>query len=643
MPLRDPQFSALHFQHTQRPSSPPHFSPTRRSILGAALGGAATLAIGDFARPASASALAVAPKPVWSVQTVAIIGADAIANCGNDVLRSDAKALGFRTGNVFVDAVAGRTLGGRDKTGRSMADILAGAIENFGGDPDVWIIDVATSGSDADIAQQVTDALDAMADNTDRKICWLNQAERGELDLSRQRFNAIAAPLVSARRQAWFQDLNDYLNTHDVTRIWDNGGTQLLSYGYALLRRFIQFMILPATTGQDTGWTKDQLVDVPPRPGSSVFDPESGWTWQTTRYEDLYRAGDTFQQTLERCSGGRVVTLPPGEFLLDDFSNGNHDAVRLGSGGATGCVGLAGSGRDTVIRLGGPEGRYTDSNTGNLLAVDLLGGAPAYFGNFQLQGVPMTASSNTGIFLANSHGSVCEWLYLNGASKGFANYPPGETFGLDIYRSDHVIVRDSEVDGRDASTRQRIAASPIGWDGSWSRYSQDATLRRTYVHHSLASMTTFWLTNGVTIDNFHSYSCGSGSGRLSGSQINLEEVTGPVRINYPRLYTHGQYYAQNQWSGDPTATTNSQFAFAQACTTSDQKDVVCVEPRFDLNINGLMATAAYGDYTATSGATQKIVTPPTVIKDGVRLSPHAHNTRGWQSAATVTNDFTWVR
>ena len=247
-------------------------------------------------------------------------------------------------------------------------------------------------------------------------------------------------------------------------------------------------------------------------------------------------------------SGGHP---PPGEFLLGDFTNGYHDAIRLGSGGATGCAGIAGSGRDTVIRLGGAASRYTDSNSGNLLSIDRLGAGPAYFGNFQLRGVPISAQGNTGIFVANSPGSVLEWLYLNGASKGYANYPPGETFGINVFHSDGVVVRDTEIDGRDPQTGQRICASPIGWNGSWSQYAQNATVQRTYVHHALAGMCAFWLTNNVTLDSFHSYSCGSGTGKLSGSQINLEEVTGRVRINYPRLYTHGAYYRQSQWTADP--------------------------------------------------------------------------------------------
>jgi len=168
-------------------------------------------------------------------------------------------------------------------------------------------------------------------------------------------------------------------------------------------------------------------------------------------------------------------------------------------------------------------------------------------------------------------------------------------------------------------------------------------VERTYTHHSVAGMTTFWLTNNVTLTNFHSFSCGSGSGKLSGSQVNLEEVTGRVRMAYPRLYTHGRYYRQTQWSADPSATDNTDFAFAQASTASDQRDCVVTEPRFDLGVNGLLTTSSYAGYTSSAGVQNKIVTPPTVIKNGVQLVGHPHNQSGWQSSATVDKDFTWVR
>ena len=609
-------------------------------MIGAGLGLSAAALLQDVARPSVAQAATAA---VWSVRTVAIIGADEILACGRDNLIADAKSLGFAAADVYVDAVAGRTLAGRDRTGRSVADVLSAACGYFGGEPDVWVIHLGTSGSDADMTAQVTAALAGMANDTDRKICWLSQLRSSLLGTTALRFNAVAAPLVNAMRNSWYQDLDGFLFGHLDSSPWAPVDQTLTASGLSLIRRFIRYSVLPATTGADGGWTTSRLLNTPGRPGPSIQDPASGYTWTTVRYEDLYRSGDSFQQALNRCSGGQVVTLPEGEFLLDDFSNGYHDAVRIGSSGASGCRGIAGSGRGTVIRLRGSAGQYTDANSGNLIGIDLRGAGPAYLGNFQLRGVDMAAAGSSGIFLANSPGSVLEWLYLNGASKGYANYPPGETFGINVYLSDRVVIRDTEVDGRDPVTRQRRGASPIGWNGSWSRYAQDARVQRTYTHHSIAGMTTFWLTNNVTLDNFHSFSCGSGSGRLSGSQVNLEEVTGRVRMAYPRLYTHGRYYRQTQWSADPTATDNTDFAFAQACTTSDQRDVVVTEPRFDLGVNGLLTTSSYAGYTSSSGALNKVSTPPTIVKNGVQLTAHAHNTSGWQQAATVDTDFTWVR
>lgn len=610
----------------------------RRSVLGGAAAVSAGLALGHVR---AASPAAAAATTLWSVQTVAVIGADAVVAGGVEALRSSIVSRGFLSANVYIDAVRGRLLGRRDPTGRSVADSIAAARDYFGGDPDIWIIDLYSPDVDSTIAAQVRDALVGVAKNGDRAVIWIGQSQSGALTSSQVRFNAVAAPIVRALNRGAYADLDAYLKGQTGV-LWSGPGV-MSAYGYTRRIKFFWHTVGAATVRADGGWTKARLLNTPARPSGSVVDPASGRRWEVVRYEDLYRSGDTLQATLNRCTGGRVVSFPAGVFEFSGFSQGWYDGIRIGSGGATGCRGIVGSGRNTIFQMKANTGVMPNDTYRQLMCVDLLGQGAAYLGNFQLRGTEQPLTRWGGISIHNSPGTVLEWLYCNGASRGYLNRPPGETMAIAINRSNDTTIRDCEVDARHPVTRARWGASPIGWNGSWDNYVRNAKVQRTYVHHSVAGMTTFWLTDGVQMDNFHSFSCGSGTGGLAGSQINFEEVTGAVRLNYPRLFAQGSWYRQTQWPSDPTATTNNGFAFAQACTTTSRSDLICVEPRFDLNVNGLMTTAAYENYTSAAGVRQKIVTPPKIIKNGQSLIGHDHKASGWQSTATPDKDFTWVR
>jgi hypothetical protein len=610
----------------------------RRTLLSAGALTGAGLVLSDLQHAAPARA---ASSTVWSVQTVAVIGADAIVAAGTDALRTSITSLGFIPDNVYIDAVRGRLLGRRDSTGRSIQDAVAAARDYFGGDPDVWVLDLYSPDSDSLVASQVREALAGTAKNGDRVVLWIGQSQQGALNSSQVRFNAVAAPIVNAHNRGRFTDLDAYLRGQTGT-LWA-GQNVMTAYGYTRRTKFLYYMVGPAKVGSDGGWTKAKLLTPPPRSGSSIIDPSSGRRWDTVRYEDLYRLGDSLQQTLNRCTGGRVVTFPAGVFEFSGFTQGWYDGIRIGSGGASGCRGIAGSGRSTIFQMKAGTGSMPNSSSRRLISVDLVRQGAAYFGNFQLRGTDQPLDRWAGLNVDNSPGSVVEWIYCNGASRGYMNRPPGETMAIMVNRSDSTTVRDCEVDARHPVTRARWGSSPIGWNGSWDGYARNAKVERSYVHHSLAGMTTFWLTDGVTMNNFHSFSCGSGTGERSGSQINLEEVTGSVRLTYPRLFANGDWYRQTQWPADPTATQNNGFAFGQACTTTSQSDLICLEPRFDLNVNGLMTTCAYTNYTSTAGVKNKIVTPPVIIKNGRSLVGHDHKTSGWQSRATPDTDFTWVR
>lgn len=547
------------------------------------------------------------PARLLSRQNVAVIGDGRIADTAT-ALRAALVAAGYGDGNVWTYGVHGKTTASTDANGKTLATNIADARDYFGGDPDAWVIAVGSPSAVGTVPSEMTQPLLAVQETTDRRLLWLSHSAAA--------FNTAAAPLVNAKPNAVFA----------TTTSTDSA-----------LVDFIVDAVGPPTAGADGGWTKAQLLNTPPRAGATITD--GARTWNTVTYEATYVSGDTFQQTLNRVTGGRILTLPEGVFTIPNFTNGFNDGVRIGSGGATGCIGIAGSGRGTIIRLTG-----SGSTGGNIIGVDRLGAGPAYFGNFQLQADDRSAAGWTGIFIDNAPGTLVEWLYLNGASKGYANYPPGETFGINISHSNDAVVRDTEVDGRNRTSRVRQAASPMGWNGSAGTYVQNAKVARCYVHHSLTSMATFWQTHNVDVDRLHSWSDGSGSGLLSGSQINLEEVTGQVRLRYCRLYAYGSYYKANVWPGDPYATGNVDFMFAQASTTADMTDIIVTEPRFDLGFEGFMTVVNYSGYqNSTTSAFNVITTPPVIIKNGITLTAHNHSPSSWTSTADVDHDFAWVR
>ena len=122
--------------HRSSTSMPPdqstaagQFRPSRRAVLGAGLGGAAALCGRTWA--SAPSAHADAASVVGADHGHHRRGRDPRMRCGRPA--RDARGLGYLAADVYVDAVAGRTLAGRDSTGRSTGDVLAAAVDYFGG------------------------------------------------------------------------------------------------------------------------------------------------------------------------------------------------------------------------------------------------------------------------------------------------------------------------------------------------------------------------------------------------------------------------------------------------------------------------------------------------------------------------------
>lgn len=325
------------------------------------------------------------------------------------------------------------------------------------------------------------------------------------------------------------------------------------------------------------------------------------------RYEDLYVSGDTLQQTINRATGNRILTFPEGEFVFDQaFTNGYHDCIRI----PTTCRGIAGSGDGTVFRF--PAGLAsaakrtigTDGIDGTnplyLFFIDNV--SNAYFGHFKLVGDPDPGLYYNGIGINNGPDSIFENLKLVGASPGFSNFPPGETFGIGINHCDRTTVRDCDVDGRD-ETGTRVCASPIGWNNS-----TDSFMVNGYYHHAKTGMVTWYKITNVTTYNVRSEYNGSGGGNQSGDAFNHERVAGIVQHNNPTLIcdynsaggNRGLHMSMGSDESTATYTIN--------------------EPVFDAA--GLPNGGCYAVYfpKVYAGSPTTQMSMPTIIKNGVTLS-----------------------
>lgn len=365
------------------------------------------------------------------------------------------------------------------------------------------------------------------------------------------------------------------------------------------------------------------LMGVPALAGLTALTPAWGAPerpsgWGHVRYEDLYQPGDDLQMVANRVTGNQILTLPPGTFTVRDFRQGYFDGVRLGEGGATGCRGIVGSGPSTVIFVE-PDTSTRDRGdgfAGNQLALGGVSGG--VLSNFTLKGHSQNDRIYGGIVVNDSPGAHLSWLVLKGASRGYANHPPGETFGINVLNSPRVTISDTEVDGRnDYGTP--VGASPIGWNNT-----TDAFLYRTYCHDGKAGMLTFYEVTNVYTEDYRCFATASGRGELSGHGINHEQSQGTITHIRPSLFIHGAY------SRAVGATESTGMHVNLANTRADVPHVFIVEPTWDPGpgSTGMFAVNISDGYEV-AGERNKVTTPPRITKSGVVLRRSDHPRRGF--------------
>lgn len=332
------------------------------------------------------------------------------------------------------------------------------------------------------------------------------------------------------------------------------------------------------------------------------------------RYEDLYRSGDNLQSVVNRVTGNQILTLPNGTFTLRDFRNGYYDGLRVGGN----CRGIVGSGRGTVITVAANTATRTkgDGSAGNQITLgDKSGGV---LSNFTLKGENQGGRTYCGITVSNSPDAKLSWLYLSGGSRGYSQRPPGETFGINVMNSPRVTISDSEIDGRDSSGT-RVGASPIGWNNT-----TDAKVYRTYTHHGVAGMMTFYNVTNIYTEDYKCFSTSSGPDTKTGSGINHEQSQGAIKHVRPSLMIYGRY------CGTAGHTDSTGMHISLQNTKTDVTNFQLIDPTWDRGpgSTGMLAFSIRDGYTV-AGVKNKVKTTPTVIKNGITLKRSDHPLPGW--------------
>jgi hypothetical protein len=366
---------------------------------------------------------------------------------------------------------------------------------------------------------------------------------------------------------------------------------------------------------------------------------------------------------MKAITGNKILSLPPGIFEAENGFNHyvNDNMIGIGQGYAAGLRGIVGSGSHSTPGASGAEtilrmrGKVTatagEQPHGNLIIANNV--VDPYFGGFSLHGVQTRGDNvfHAGIMLASCSGKpVIERIYMKNVSPGFANYPPGETFGINIFRTPNATIRDSEIDGRDLAGN-RTAASPIGWNTVINDTST-VNVQRVYTHHGLTGMLTFWQTTNLITEDYYTYSWSSGTGPLSGSGINHEQSGGRIRHIRPRLFVNGAKssgpvrgaYGHPASDNTPrTASNGSTFGLATGLTDAG-KDFEMWYPQWDntLGTSGIICMESYDSYPLG----QAVKTAPRIyLKDAAGadylLQKVDHPTSGWSTADPLTR-FAWI-
>jgi hypothetical protein len=282
---------------------------------------------------------------------------------------------------------------------------------------------------------------------------------------------------------------------------------------------------------------------------------------QYIRYEDLYVEGDTLQQTFNRLTEPKIVTMPAGVFeTRRPWGKAPYAAGVAAPSTAYAfrppkiCRGIIGAGpgalgstEGTVIRVT-PNTCRSASEGGSWFQ-----GGGSGSGDFILQGIHIEGTDQgmqtatdgrpgldgkspklfTNCFLNGFPGVVAVQDVLTTGWYGNNGAPPGETFGLQVYNCDnHVLIR-VEADGRRDPEGPSFGAVGLSAGTSFGARWIDC-----YSHHSNAktyAMVFYQQFNSTTVNcRCGDAASGDGVGQFgyNGGGFNQERCAG---IEHTRL------------------------------------------------------------------------------------------------------------
>lgn len=216
------------------------------------------------------------------------------------------------------------------------------------------------------------------------------------------------------------------------------------------------------------------------------------------------------------------------------------------------------------------------------------GGTGAVISGFTLLGTDQGHLYN-GLTVDYQTGAAVSSLKIVGV-PGSSHEPPGETFPIVEQHGTGNHYSDIEVDGAG------VSAASFG-----ANSSTNITVDRLNAHDCPYSRPAFWRTNGITLNDLRSINNWGG--------INLEQSSGPIRINRPVLHPLDAVRAGNAVGNGMHLHLNN--------IALDNKDIVITDP----DTGGLPFKMQTMDaYTGgTAGAKQSQKTLPVITRNGVPL------------------------
>jgi hypothetical protein len=188
--------------------------------------------------------------------------------------------------------------------------------------------------------------------------------------------------------------------------------------------------------------------------------------------------------------------------------------------------GIYGLGPNAVIRYGssGFSAGRASGGSGNINRILESYTAGAYFGNFTMVGRDLGGCGFDGIKVVGND-TLMENLRLVGAHRGWQNWPPGETGGINGYKGSGLTIKNTEIDCRDSSGR-RVGTSPMMFN-----QQSNVTVQDVWAHHSVSGAVTGWRVTNPILRRTRSEYNGSGPRGLNGNAFNFEQCVGTVLLD----------------------------------------------------------------------------------------------------------------